>query len=161
MKRSFHIAEGQVWHFGNIVAPGMYGDFFLPLRINGNPDLISNLKHERQLQLEGIGNDTIEVLPAHFKVENGQTLIRLKWKQQQIDDGHVVIVDKDNNPLNHTDRQLQDAIFKVSFYQQSWEFKGKCGTKLVPRKIQLQSLATIDDVLKDNTVEGEDIRGDF
>jgi hypothetical protein len=161
MKRSFHIAEGQVWHFGNITAPGMYGDFFLPLRINGNPDLISNLKHERQTQLEAIGNDSLEVLPAHFKVENGQTLIRLKWKQEQVDDGRIVIVDKDNNPLTHTDRELQDAIFKVSFYQSSWEFKGKCGTKLVPRKIQLQTLATIDDVFTEAVDGDDDIKGDF
>lgn len=159
MKRSFHIAEGQVWHFGNIVAPGMYGDFFLPLRIKEGADLISNLKHERQAQLESLDNDSLDVLPAHFKEENGNVIIRLKWKQQQVDDGRIVIVDKDNKPLDHTDRQLQDAIFKVSFYQQAWEFKGKCGTKLVPRKIQLQSLATLDAVFTE--AEVTDIQGDF
>jgi len=160
MKRSFHIAEGQCWHFGNVVAPGQYGDHFLPLRITNNLDLLSDLKFERQTLLEGIDNPDLDVLPPHFKTEAGGVVIRLKWKPQQLDDGRIVIVDKDNNPLTHTDREMQDAFFKVSFYQTAWEYKGKCGTKLIPRKIQLQSLATLADVFNEDATPTP-VSGDF
>jgi hypothetical protein len=150
-----HIQEGQIWHFANILKAGQYGDYFLPMAIKGRA-LFDTLTAEREEILKDYG-DHLEVSTAPFIVDNDRTLIRLKWKQVNIDKGQVVVVDKDNNRLQDlTDNNMQDAILKVSFFQHGWEYLGKTGTKLIPRKIQLLSLATLDNIDVADTFVGGD-----
>jgi hypothetical protein len=144
MSNAFHIQEGQIWHYANIMKAGQYGDYFLPMSVKSK-DLFSNLTAEREQILEAYG-DHLEVAAAPFIVDGDRTLIRLKWKQSHVDKGVIVVVDQDNKPLKTSDQELQDAHLKISFYQIGWEYLGRCGTKLIPRKIQLVSLATINDI---------------
>jgi hypothetical protein len=158
-KSQYYITEGQVWHFGSITAPGQYDDFFLPLAVV-DKTLASDIQEERHTLLRDYGNDNLEVSPAPFKVEGQRLILRLKWKHNHVDDGAVVVVDKDNNPLTATNAELQDAKLKLSFYQTFWEYKGKCGTKLVPRKIQLIEFGNLDSMVTDAFAE-TDAKADF
>jgi hypothetical protein len=79
---------------------------------------------------------------------DGGVKLTLKWKPPQVENGSVVLFDTEDKPLVATNQELQDAVFKVSFSQFGWEYKGKCGTKLVPRKIKLVSYANLSDLFK-------------
>jgi len=161
-RKDFYIVEGSTHHFGNITEVGQYGDFFLPLLVKGDPDLLSDLKHERSQILEAY-SDGLEIAAPPFLAVDGGVKLTLKWKPPQVESGSVVLFDPDGEPLTATNQELQDARFKVSFSQFGWEYKGKCGTKLAPRKIQLMAYATLDDattaVDADGVIAG--VVGDF
>ena len=160
-RKQFDVVEGQVWHFGSITEAGQYGDFFLPLMVSDAADLLSDLKDQRHKLLDEIGNDSLEVASAPFKAESqGKVLLRLKWKEAQVDSGSVVLFGPDDEPLTATNQEMQDAIMKVSFSQFSWEYKGRVGTKLVPRKVKLLEFARMGN-LDIPTPEALNVQQDF
>jgi hypothetical protein len=158
-RKDFFIVEGTVHHFGNITEVGQYGDYFLPLLVKGDPDLISNLKEERSQILEHYG-DNLEIATPPYLAVDGGVKLTLKWKPPLVEAGSVVLFGIDGEPLTATNQELQDATFKVSFNQIGWEYKGRCGTKLQPRKIQLVAYANFSDVFTPD-VDEPAVAGDF
>ena len=146
---SFYIVEGQVWHMGAITSPGQYGDYYLPLNIGKELDLVKQLQAQRDMllaELQLVEPDIRIADNASWNLqEDGGVVLKLKWKPADVSATRTVVVDTDNQMVRHSNQELTDARLKVSFLLCPWQYEGRCGTKLKPRKIQLQELGTLAD----------------
>jgi hypothetical protein len=160
-KSKFHVVEGFIQGYPCMIEPGQYGDFFVPFNVRNASALAAELKEERADALSHYTNDNLVVADPPFMLNNDLLYLRLKWKQQNVDNGEVVLVDADDKPLTGVSNQeLQFAKLKLSFSMFSWEFKGKVGVKLQPRKIKLLEYGTINKMFTPE-VEKELVGADF
>ena len=160
-KSKFHVVEGAIQGFPCLTAPGQYGDYYIPLNVKDASELFADLKDERQTILDSYTNTDLAVTDPPFKMEGSLLSLRLKWKEKNVANGEIVIVDDKGQPLSGVSNQeLQFAKLKLSFSMFGWEYLGKVGVKLQPRKIQLLEYGTLNDLFP-SEVEKEVIGTDF